>query len=46
MPSIHPLAKVSKDVASGAVLFSAIVAVVVGCFIYIPNIIEFIEKLS
>ena len=46
MPSIHPLAKASKDVASGAVLFSAIIAVIVGCFIYIPKIIEFIEKLD
>ena len=46
MPSIHPLAKVSKDVASGAVLFSAIVAVIVGCLIYIPKIIEFIETIN
>ncbi len=46
MPSIHPLAKASKDVASGAVLFSAIIAIIVGCFIYIPKIIEFIEKLD
>lgn len=46
MPSIHPLAKAAKDVASGAVLFSAIIAVIVGCFIYIPKIIEFIEKLD
>jgi undecaprenol kinase len=46
MPSIHPLAKAAKDVASGAVLFSAIIAVIVGCFIYIPKIIEFIEMLN
>ena len=46
MPSIHPLAKVSKDVASGAVLFSAIIAVTVGCLIYIPKIIDFIGNLS
>ena len=46
MPSIHPLAKVSKDVASGAVLFSAIIAVIVGCLIYIPKIIDFIGNLS
>ena len=41
MPSIHPLAKASKDVASGAVLFSAIIAIIVGCFIYIPKIRSF-----
>lgn len=46
MPSIHPLAKVAKDVASGAVLFSAIIAIIVGCFIYIPKIIEFIEMMN
>ena len=40
MPQIHPLAKISKDVASGAVLISAIGAVIVGMIIYIPKIIE------
>ena len=29
MPSIHPLAKASKDIASGAVLFSAIISVAI-----------------
>ena len=46
MPSIHPLAKVSKDVASGAVLFSAIIAIIVGCFIYIPRIVDFINLMT
>jgi diacylglycerol kinase len=46
MPSIHPLAKVSKDVASGAVLFSAIIAIIVGCLIYIPKLIKFIELMT
>lgn len=39
MPQIHPLAKISKDVASGAVLVSAIGALVVGLIIYLPKII-------
>ncbi|HLZ21936.1 MAG TPA: diacylglycerol kinase family protein [Ktedonobacterales bacterium] len=32
----HPLARVAKDVAAGAVLLSAILAVIVACFVYIP----------
>ena len=46
MPSIHPLAKASKDAASGAVLFAAIISVVVGCLIYIPKLIEFIKSIT
>ena len=46
MPSIHPLAKIAKDVSSGAVLFSAIFAVVVGCLIYIPRLIEFVKLMT
>ena len=46
MPSIHPLAKAAKDVASGAVLFSAIISVIVGCLIYIPKLIEFIKLMN
>ncbi len=40
MPQIHPLAKISKDVASGAVLISTIGAVIVGLIIYLPKIIN------
>ncbi len=36
-PEFHPLAKKTKDVAAGAVLFSAIVAVVIGLFVFIPK---------
>ena len=39
MPEIHPLAKLSKDISSGAVLFSAIVALVIGIIIYLPKVI-------
>ena len=46
MPSIHPLAKMAKDVSSGAVLFAAIFSAIVGCLIYIPRIIEFIKLVT
>ena len=36
-PEIHPLAKKTKDVASGAVLIAALVAVVIGLLIFIPK---------
>ena len=39
MPEIHPLAKLGKDISSGAVLISAIMALVVGLIIYLPKII-------
>ncbi len=40
MPQIHPLAKSAKDIAGGAVLFSAITAIVVGIVIFLPKIME------
>ena len=40
MPEIHPLAKIGKDVAGGAVLVSAIMAFIVGLIIYLPKVIE------
>ncbi len=39
-PEIHPLAKVSKDVAAGAVLFAALNAVVIGLIIFLPKFID------
>ncbi len=39
MPDIHPLAKVAKDVAAGAVLLSVIVSVMVALIVFIPRII-------
>ena len=32
-----PLAKIAKDTAAGAVLFTAIMAVIIGCIIFIPH---------
>ena len=39
-PDIHPLAKVSKDVAAGAVLFAAIMSAIIGFVIFIPKFID------
>lgn len=37
-PDFHPTAKVIKDVAAGAVLVSAIAAVIIGLLIFLPKI--------
>ena len=39
-PDIHPLAKVSKDVAAGAVLLSAIMSAIIGIIIFLPKFID------
>lgn len=36
-----PLAKLAKDTAAGAVLLSAIMAVIIGCIIFLPKLIRF-----
>lgn len=33
---IHPAAKKSKDVAAGAVLIASIMAIIIGCIIFLP----------
>lgn len=43
MPSIHPLAKMAKDAASGAVLVSAITSLIVGGIVFIPKIMLLIH---
>lgn len=37
-PAYHPLAKIAKDVAAGAVLLSAILSVVIGIFVLGPHV--------
>ncbi len=34
----HPLARVAKDVAAGAVVLCALAAVVVGCILFVPHL--------
>jgi len=36
-PGYHPYARDTKDIAAGAVLISAIIALVVGLFIFVPH---------
>ncbi|MEI7765307.1 MAG: diacylglycerol kinase family protein [bacterium] len=38
-PNFHPYARDTKDVAAGAVLMSVILAVVIGCIIFLPKIL-------
>ncbi|MDD6666391.1 MAG: diacylglycerol kinase family protein [Lachnospiraceae bacterium] len=40
-----PLAKIAKDAAAGAVLVSAIMAAIIGFWIFIPRIIDFFQGL-
>lgn len=37
-PEYHPLAKIAKDVAAGAVLLSAMLSIVIGLFVFVPHI--------
>ena len=39
----HPLAKIAKDTAAGAVLIAAIMAAITGAIIFIPKIISFLS---
>lgn len=34
----HPVIKIVKDVAAGAVLFASIISVVIACFIFLPKL--------
>lgn len=40
MPNIHPMAKMAKDAASGAVLVSAIGSIIIGLIIFLPKILS------
>lgn len=44
-PRFHPLAKVAKDVAAGAVLLNAILAVVIALFVYMPHLWPLLMRL-
>ena len=38
-----PLAKIAKDTAAGAVLFAALISVIIGCIIFLPYVFELIR---
>src|SRR5579883_226169 len=38
----HELARIAKDVAAGAVLVSAMLAVVIGLFVFVPHLLHFL----
>ena len=42
-PSYHPLARIAKDVAAGAVLLSAIMAIIIALFVYGPHLLALIH---
>ncbi len=44
-PEYHPLAKTAKDVAAGAVLFSAFLAIIIGLFVFGPHLWTLISRL-
>ena len=39
-PSYHPLAKKVKDIAAGAVLFTAIAAALIGLIVFAPKVVS------
>lgn len=39
----HPLAKIAKDVAAGAVLFAAIFAFIIGLYVFLPYLLSMLE---
>ena len=39
-PKYHPLAKIAKDVAAGAVLANAILSIIIGLFIFLPHLLK------
>jgi diacylglycerol kinase (ATP) len=39
-PTYHPLAKIAKDVAAGAVLVSSIVSLLIGAWLFIPALLR------
>jgi len=44
-PEYHPLAKIAKDVAAGAVLLSAMLSVVIGLLIFVPHLWGYIARM-
>jgi diacylglycerol kinase len=45
-PEYHPLAKIAKDVAAGAVLLNAILSIIIGLFVFGPHLWVFITHIQ
>ncbi len=43
-PAYHPLAKIAKDVAAGAVLLSAIMSIIIALFIFGPHLWTLVHR--
>jgi diacylglycerol kinase len=43
-PTYHPLAKIAKDVAAGAVLLNALLSVIIGLFVFGPRVWALLMK--
>jgi len=43
-PAIHPLARQAKDMAAGAVLLSAVTAVIVGLILFGPRLLQLLSS--
>jgi diacylglycerol kinase (ATP) len=43
-PEFHPLVRNAKDVAAGAVLITAIAAVIIGCIVFRPYVESFVSS--
>lgn len=41
-PAIHPSAKIIKDLSAGAVLITAVIAIIIGIIIFAPKLFHFI----
>lgn len=44
-PEFHPLAKIAKDTAAGAVLMAAVFAVIVGCIVFYEPVMHIAGQL-
>lgn len=42
-PSYHPLAKISKDLGAAAVLFTAVISILIGMLVFIPHLLALLQ---
>lgn len=44
-PNYHPLARIAKDTASASVFIYSFIAFIIGCLVFIPKFIHFLERM-